>query len=306
MTAVQSQATQHPNRALRVRPLSEVLCETGSEVTEVERRAGAVGSWQLRLATPDGSARWTVLVEPDAATAANVLAEADLITALRARLRPALKSSLPEPVCLVEVGSRTGVLLLELPGRPMLTGPGPIDAELHVVRQHFDQALGWLRTLWAATEGDFALIRYGENGRAADLPESVANRVARSLQQLHSQYTPRSAVHGSTSPATLRIAGGAVVGVDDWRRASDCGDPVEDLVGFAIRYAPQSLAEIASAEPSEYADVVRRYLCVGLDVLGVDPAQWLDLLIVGSAEAITHELPAGADGARDFLLRLTP
>jgi hypothetical protein len=306
MTTVQSPATQNGNRTRRVRPLSEVLRETGSEVTEVERRAGTASGWQLRLATPDGSARWTVLVEADAASAADILAEADLITALRARARPAFRFTLPEPVCLVEVGSRTGVLLLELPGSPMLTGPAPIDPELHVVREHFDQALGWLRTLWTTTEGDFALIRYGENSRTADLPESVANRVAGSLQRLNSQYARRSSVHGSTSPATLRIAGSAVVGVDDWRRAALSGDPVEDLVGFAIRYAPQSLAEIASTEHTEYADVVRSYLCVGLDVLGVDPAQWLDLLIVGSAEAITNELAAVADGAREFLLRLTP
>jgi hypothetical protein len=305
VTTLRRPATQERDEALRRQALSDVLRETGSEVVEVTSRASAGGGWQLRLATPDGSATWTVLVGPDAASAADVLAEADLIIALRATARPGLKSTMPEPVCLVDVGRRTGVMLTDLPGSPMLTGPVALDVAPETAQLHFDGALGWLRTLWAATEGDFAPIRYGENTCGADLPELVLHQLARSLQQLHAQYTPRSAVHGSTSPVTLRMADHAVVGVDDWRRAVLCGEPLADLVGFAIRYAPQSLAEIATAEHTWYADMVRRYLCVGLDLLGADPAHWLDLLVVGAAEALTNEPPAVAEGARDFLLSLT-
>ncbi len=280
------------------RALADVLHSSGTEVVELISRGGD-GGWQLLIAEPEGLRRWTVVVAADA-NSTEVLAEATAVTVLRARVDARTRATLPEPVCLVDVGRRTGMLFAALPGRPMTT-------DLGGPRCHLAAALAWLRDFWATSQGGSAQVGYldrlGDGAFLEAVPPRARDTVERALRRLATQSTPRTAVHGSTSPATLRLDGSQVVGVDDWRRTAFAGEPMSDLVGFAVRYAPDLLPGVAADGRGGFAEMISGYLRAGLETLRADPELWLDLLVAGSAGAL-HEPQPVANGARAFLARL--
>jgi len=88
--------------------------------------------------------------------------------------------------------------------------PGPPDgsgATLAVLRRRFPEETGALGRL-----------------------ESVQAVLARAP-------APRTAVHGDFWAGNLLVSGDRVTGVVDWEAGSTCGDPVGDLVRFALSYA---------------------------------------------------------------------
>ena len=56
-------------------------------------------------------------------------------------------------------------------------------------------------------------------------------------EKLRQQSVPRTTVHGDLWSGNILVAGGKVTGVVDWECGRVSGEPVRDLVRFALMYA---------------------------------------------------------------------
>ncbi|GAA1256142.1 phosphotransferase [Oryzihumus leptocrescens] len=134
------------------------------------------------------------------------------------------------------------------PGVPMLVSyhrPGHVRSPARV-RADFRAAGTWLAQLQSERVGGSAPLdlrpgcveaaarvlgdRPAEQDRVLELLSSLRSRLRR-------YSVARTVVHGDYWPGNLLVREGRVSGVVDWERAEPRGNPVGDLVRFAVAYA---------------------------------------------------------------------
>ena len=131
--------------------------------------------------------------------------------------------------------------------------------------------------------------------------------LARVHERLRLTSTPRTAVHGDFWFGNVLMAGERVSGVIDWEAGAAQGEPVRDLVRFALTYAlyldrhtraghrvwghrglraGEWGAGITWALEGQgwFPDLIREFVQNGLIRLGADPERWRDALLAGLAE----------------------
>jgi aminoglycoside phosphotransferase (APT) family kinase protein len=248
--------------------------------------------------------------------AAVVEAEARMLLEL-AEIAPELGASVPRNVGTIEFRGRPGLVMTAVRGRPMMTSYGRRGhtSDARRVAGDFSAAGRWLAELQRATamqrapldmNGGVALAlesRFAEDDRIGDDLERLATihtRLARST-------APRTAVHGDFWFGNVLLSDGAASGVVDWEAGQTSGEPVRDLVRFALGYAlsldwrtkpGRRVAGHAQLRAGtwgagvDYAldgfgwfpDIVRRFLQAGLARLGAAPEAWRDAALAGVAE----------------------
>jgi hypothetical protein len=127
------------------------------------------------------------------------------------------------------------------------------------------------------------------------------------LCRLRRTSSPRTAVHGDFWPGNVLLSGGEVSGVVDWEAGSTSGEPVRDLVRFALMYSlyldchtgkRRRVAGHSGLRAEGWGAGIRhgmdgsgwfpelfqRFLRNGLGRLGADPACWRDAALAGLAE----------------------
>ncbi|MGH7760787.1 MAG: aminoglycoside phosphotransferase family protein [Candidatus Dormibacteraceae bacterium] len=268
------------------------------------------------LLIPSGGVEPTIAVKVATTEAAesSVAAERRVLLELRARLPEGVLTTIPTIRELDVATTRTALVTTALPGSPMnaryhawghLAKPAAVEAD-------FAMAERWLAQLQAATAGptrrleidggvdDVLARRFGAHQNF----RQTMDRLAAIRGRLDLVRTPRTAVHGDFWFGNLLLTGDEISGVVDWEAGDMAGEPLRDLVRFALTYAlyldrHTRPGGVVAGHPGlrvggwgagiEYAfdgqawfpAVFRRFLEHGLARLGADPAAWRDAALTG-------------------------
>ncbi|HEY8736036.1 MAG TPA: aminoglycoside phosphotransferase family protein [Candidatus Dormibacteraeota bacterium] len=234
---------------------------------------------------------------------------------------------------------RTGLVMAALPGTPMLSAyhRWHHTAGRVLVGADFALAGDWLAALQDATAGRRARVdmesavvdilprRFPERGAGRE----AAQRLRAIGRRLRRASTPRTTVHGDLWPGNILQQAGRVTGVVDWELGQAEGEPVRDLVHFALSYAlfldrHTRPGRVVTGHPGLrsgrwgdgivyalggrgwFPDLVEGFIRSGLYRLGADPEAWRSAALAGVAEgAATADQPAFAAENLRLFLRLT-
>jgi aminoglycoside phosphotransferase len=201
------------------------------------------------LVTAPGSAKphLAVKIATTAAAAEVIAREARLLAELRRRPLPRVDSTLPRHLGVFDADGMLASVTTVVPGIPMRTSYHAFRhlARPDSVRGDFAAARDWLMALHADTmtaatpiallDGVAAQIaaRWPDDPQALDLAERLGPLAAR----LSSASTRRTVVHGDFWAGNLLISRGTVTGVVDWAAAELSGEPLRDVVRFALSYS---------------------------------------------------------------------
>ena len=290
------------------------------------------GMHSLVLAlSKDPNAKFTVLLIPDGgrqptlaiklpttpAAEASIAAETGVLRALHDRLSGVTLATIPRLEELPELADVPSLVTSALPGSPLTTRyhawrhlgtPGAVRADFRAVEV-------WLGGLQSATAGARGPLDM-DGGAVAALQrrfgeEPGVNESLAALTRVHERLrltsTPRTAVHGDFWFGNVLMAGERVSGVIDWEAGAAQGEPVRDLIRFALTYAlyldrHTRAGHRVSGHPGLWAgewgagitwalegqgwfpDLIREFVQNGLIRLGADPERWRDALLAGLAE----------------------
>jgi aminoglycoside phosphotransferase (APT) family kinase protein len=251
------------------------------------------------------------------AAALAVEAERRLLAGLEALAPRSVVETLPRSVDVVEFDGRPAAVMTAVPGTPMTTSylGWRHTAGRARVAADFAAAAAWLAQLQSGTAGQAAPIdidggvvsrlrsRFEDDRQ---LPGDL-DRLAEIHARLRRHTVPRTAVHGDFWFGNLLLAGGQVSGVVDWEAGAETGEPVRDLVRFALMYAlyldwrtrpRRRVAGHAGLRADSwgagiqyaldgagwFCDLIRKFIGDGLARLGAPPASWRDAALAGIAE----------------------
>jgi hypothetical protein len=292
------------------------------------------------LVTEPGSAEphLAVKIATTAAAAEVIAREARLLVELRRRPLPRVDQTLPRHLGIFDADGMLASVTSVVPGVPMRTSYHEFRhvARPDSVRGDFAAAQDWLTALHAdsmAAPAPIALLdgvaaqiaaRWPDDPRALDLAERLGPLAAR----LSSASTPRTVVHGDFWAGNLLISRDAVTGVVDWAAAELSGEPLRDVVRFALSYSlyldrhtrpgrpvtghPGLRADgwgagirYAVSGQGWYGQIVRDFVQSALLRLGAPTGLWRAALLAGLGEvAVTADHADFAIQHRDLLLQL--
>lgn len=319
--------------------LRTLLCSPGSRVVLLDGSRDP-NSGVIMLLTAPGSTEphLAVKVATTPAAAAVIEREARLLVALRGRQLPRTDRTVPRHAGVFDADGMLAFATSVVPGVPMRTSYHAFGhlTRPSAVRGDFAAARDWLKALHAdsmAAAAPIALLdgvaariaaRWPDDARAV----TVAERLGPLAARLSSAGTPRTVVHGDFWVGNLLVSRDAVTGVVDWAGAELSGEPLRDVVRFALSYSlyldrhtrpgrpvrghPGLRADAWGAGISYgmsgqgwYGQVVRGFVQDALVRLGAPAGLWRDALLAGLAEiAVTADHPDFAARHRDLLLRL--
>jgi len=147
------------------------------------------------------------------------------------------------------------------------------------------------------------------SSRFADDPaiEGALPQLRATHARLRKSTSPRTAVHGDFWFGNLLATGDQISGVIDWESGAISGEPLRDVVRFAITYALYldrhspaggqvaghrglrsgvwgSGIEFALDGTGWFSELFRQFIAGSLSRLGADPARWRDAALAGIAE----------------------
>jgi Phosphotransferase enzyme family len=272
------------------------------------------------------------------AAARVISGEARLLRALRRRELRGIEATIPRHEGVFDADGMLAVAASVVPGVPMST---EYHAYRHVarpaaVRADFTAAANWLAALQAgsaAPPAPIALLdgvaeriiaRWPGDGQADELAQRLGPLAAR----LTAATIPRTVVHGDFWAGNLLVTRGVVTGVVDWAAGELAGEPLRDIVRFALSYSLYLDRHTRPGQPVAghpglradgwgagirhaiagqhwYGHVVRDFVACALARLGAPAGLWRAALLAGLAEvAVTADHPDFAARHRDLLLRL--
>jgi len=271
----------------------------------------------LLVSPQDGNAVLAVKAPTTDAAARSVECEADLLVELSKLQLPALAGTIPRVVDTVDFNGRQGIVTNALPGTGMTTTylRWRHTASAGRVARDFEAVARWLGEFQAATATRAAPLEL-DGGVQSRLRVRFAGdeqldddlgRLEELYARLRQQSVPRTAVHGDLWFGNILLDRGEITGVVDWEGGAVSGEPVRDLVRFALAYSlyldrrtkhgcsvaghPGLRAdrwgagvEYALAGSGWYPELVREFLGGGLARLGASPSAWRDALVAGVAE----------------------
>ena len=272
------------------------------------------------LLLPEGEARpaKAVKVPTTEIATGRVLAERRLLDELRAHLPAGLLETIPRPDG-HDFNRETNPILIvtALPGSPMSTryhGWRHV-ATRSAVETDFNMAGAWLTKFQSATAGDVKPVDMDGGvieilrSRFADHSSmgAVIERLRATYARLGGSMSPWTAVHGDFWFGNMLTVGDEVSGVIDWEAGSLIGEPIRDVVRFALTYALYldrhspvggrvaghrglrsgvwgSGIEFAIDGEGWFPNLFRGYIKENLARLGADPGGWRDAALAGIVE----------------------
>lgn len=272
----------------------------------------------LLLVSPDGGA--PVLAAKTPTTTAAALAverEARALREIRALEPRLVLDAIPRVVELVEHEGWPTLVTTALVGRPLASAyfrAGHTSSRRRV-RHDLEAAASWLADFQAGTAAGELPLGLVEPlparlaARFADDPElpSDLERLVEIEARLRRETVRGAAVHGDYWLGNLLVRGGAVSGVVDWESAERVGQPVRDVVRFAVSYALYLDRRTRPGRPVRghrglradswgaalafavdgggwFPELFRAFVRDGLARLGASPAVWRDAVLAGVAE----------------------
>lgn len=271
------------------------------------------------LLIPRGSPRPTLAVKVPTTRGAEatILAERRVLEELQTRLPAAMLATIPTIAHLPDAQGRAALVTTALPGSPMRTRYHAWRhlARARAVSDDFMAVERWLAAFQNATAGASGPVDM-DNGsisilrrRFADDPhmDGTLAMLGAIHARLRTSKTPRTAVHGDFWFGNLLLVGKEISGVIDWESGSSRGEPIRDLVRFALTYAlyldrhstpghrvagHRGLRAGTWGSGIEYAinghgwfpNLFRGFVRNGLARLGADPGCWREAVLAGLAE----------------------
>jgi aminoglycoside phosphotransferase len=232
-----------------VRSLREYVTRSGLREVVIGASKDPNAKILVLLVRPDSGDPVVAVKVPTTDVAARVV-EAEM-TVLRHLARtgdPELLETIPRLVDVVVHDGRRAAVTTALGGTPMTAlyyRRRHTGSERHAAAD-FAAAEAWLARFQAATaQRPTALELGGEAVVDRLLGRFGGDRVIRSdaarLQAIHdalrAETTTASAVHGDLWFGNVIVRGGRFSGVVDWEAGSTTGEPVRDIVRFALLYA---------------------------------------------------------------------
>ncbi|MDQ6900153.1 MAG: aminoglycoside phosphotransferase family protein [Candidatus Dormibacteraeota bacterium] len=271
------------------------------------------------LLIPNGASlpAYVVKVPTTDIAAASVESEIHTLSALERVLPGWVGRQVPRVEAVLHFKGRPALVMTALAGSPMTTRyhrwrhtarPGRVVAD-------FEMAGNWLAALQAATAGQRRPVEL-----CPGLPARLRSRfagdpwqppaleiVGEACRRLGTTASPRTAVHGDFWAGNMLVDGNELSGIVDWEAGTVSGEPIRDLVRFALTYALYLDRHVLSGvrvpghnglrvgtwgAGIEYAvsgqgwfpDLFRRFLQGGMARLGADPRCWREAVLVGISE----------------------
>jgi Phosphotransferase enzyme family len=253
--------------------------------------------------------------------AAAVARETALLESLRTEFGPL--PGLPRVLATVDFRGRGAAVMTGLQGTPMFTSyhlrrhttnPKRVAADFSAVQR-------WLDSFQRLTRGARAPVSVGAGTRERlkdrfgedELLGPAVERNVTLEAQLGQHSLVQTGVHGDLWAGNVLVAGRRVSGIVDWELGALEGNPLRDLVRFAITYAlyldrhtrPGKVvtghdglragvwgAGIRYALSSEgwFCDLFRAFIRNGLVRLGIPKLDWRDAVLAGLLEvAVTAD-----------------
>jgi aminoglycoside phosphotransferase len=299
------------------RPLWEFVQASGlrSLVAAASRNPNA--KITILLVSPlSGQSVLAIKVPTTDAAARAIEAEARVLIDLH-RLWPHTMETIPRIVDMVEFEGRPGIVMTAVQGMPMTSSylRWRYTARHESVAEHLAAVDTWLADLQRETAGELAPLdmdggvasrlssRFSDDERLGD----DLDRLAEIYATLRRNTVPRTVVHGDLWFGNVLLSGERASGVVDWEDGTTLGEPVRDLVRFAIMYAlfldrRTRAGRRVAGHPGlragdwgagvEYAfdgagwfpELFRRFLRDGLARVGASPTSWRDAALAGIAE----------------------
>lgn len=272
----------------------------------------------LLLVSPDTGRPVFAIKAPTTDAAASVVeAEASVLLELsKLRLGPA-GSAVPRFVEWVDFQGRPAMVTAALEGTPLRTMylRWGHTADASRVAADFAAVGAWLADFQGSTArepraidmdaGVFTRLRSRFSGH----PQLDGNldRLGEILSRLDDYRVPRTALQGDLWFGNVLLDDERVSGVVDWEAGSTSGEPVRDLVRFALTYALYldwrtrpgrrvaghsrlradrwgAGVEYAFSGSGWFPTLFRRFIADGLTRLGTSSAAWRDAALAGLAE----------------------
>jgi aminoglycoside phosphotransferase len=311
-------ARSHNGESLsRHQDLSGLLDQPGMQVV-VHGISKDPNAKLAMLLIPAGASRPTLAAKVPLTDAAarNVAGEHDLLVELHDMIPYPTLGSIPRVMDVLEFEGREVLVISAVPGTPMTTlyHTWRHTAKPSRVAADFAAVYSWLAAFQQETAGPRKALDMDQGTVDAlrrrfpgdhSLEEVVAE-LERIYARLRKSQTPRTAVHGDLWCGNLLMADGAVSGVVDWEAGTTSGEPVYDLVHFALTYALYLDRHTRPGRPVsghgelragvwgagiEYAidgqgwfpGLFREFIREGLGRLGADPECWRDAALAGIA-----------------------
>jgi aminoglycoside phosphotransferase (APT) family kinase protein len=271
----------------------------------------------LLVSPQDGKAVLAIKAPTTDAAARSVEREAELLVDLSKLQLPAPAGTIPRVVDAVDFNGRQGIVTNALPGTAMTTTylRWRHTASAGRVARDFEAVARWLGEFQSATATQAAPLEL-DGGVQSRLRVRFAGdehldddlgRLEELYTRLRQQSAPRTAVHGDLWFGNILLDRGEITGVVDWEGGAVSGEPVRDLVRFALVYSlyldrrtkhGRSVAghsglraecwgagvEYALAGSGWYPELVQEFLGSGLARLGASPWAWRDAFVAGVAE----------------------
>lgn len=266
----------------------------------------------------DGRARRVAIKIPVTQTAAKAIGrETRMLIALGETDLGGLEHTIPAYVETLDSDGLPALVTTALRGVPMSVG---YHRWLHTARRRqvaldFALAGGWLRHFQQATAGERARITWAAEVSAAVRDRWAGNprleaalvRLSSADRQLKAHRVARTMVHGDYWFGNLLVDDGRITGVIDWESGARAGCPLQDLIRFALSYClyldrhtrpgrpvlgHRGLRQGAFGNGIRYGllaegwlpDLVRMYLRLGVDALGLPSASWYGAALAGLGE----------------------
>jgi len=271
----------------------------------------------LLLSPADARPMLAVKVPTTDAAARAVEAETRLLSSLGALGSRHLLDTIPRVVDVVDFEGRPSLVMTAVQGTPMTTAymrwrhtarPARVAADFAAVG-------AWLAELQLTSAGAVATVDMD-----GDVAARLRNRFAAEerlgadlerLAQIHGRLArhavPRTAVHGDLWFGNVLLTDGRCTGVVDWEAGADSGEPLRDLVRFALMYALYLDRRTRAGRPVRghpglragtrgagiryaldgrgwFPDLFRTFLGDGLVRLGAARGSWRDAALAGIAE----------------------
>jgi aminoglycoside phosphotransferase (APT) family kinase protein len=254
---------------------------------------------------------------PSTDTAAHAVeAEARVLVDLH-ELAPSVAEAVPRVVDTVDFQGRLGIVLTAVQGRPMASSylRWRYTASYSRVAAHFAAVADWLAAFQSkSAQGATPIDLDGGVGRQIVARFGDNDELVRDLERLNEIYSnlrrcavPRTAVHGDLWLGNILLVDGRVSGVIDWEDGAVAGEPVRDLVRFALMYAlfldrrtrpGRRVAGHRDLRAGEWGagvayaldgrgwfpELFRSFLGRGLERLGAASSLWRDAALAGIAE----------------------
>lgn len=298
-------------------PLWDFVRDSGLQSVVVGLSADPNAKVTVLLVSPEtGQSVFAVKVPTTDTAAAAVESEMRVLAQVRALTPLSLCNTLPRVVDVVEFEGRPVAVASAVPGTPMTVSymRRRHTATRRRVADDFTAVGAWLADFQRATVGEdspdaddgVALRLERRFSDDPDLSDDL-DRLAEMRARLGCEAMPRTAVHGDLWFGNVLLRDGRVSGVVDWEAGAASGDPMRDLVRFALMYAlyldrrtaaGRSVPGHASLRAGEWGaglefaldgagwfpDLFRQFLREGLARLDASPEHWRDAALCGIAE----------------------